>query len=251
MSKNFRLLAAVALGLPAFAQAAPSDYVRVPSVEYGEREIDFKYGTEKAKDSEGGGRFTAASVGLGYGATPWWFTEAYVKYEKEGGEKTKYDAFEWENRFQLTESNKYFVDVGLFTEIEIPRERRVEGYELAFGPLFQFDTGPVRWNANVFFEKVIRSREEGAHPTEIGYQLQAAYRLPAGIDIGVQAFGEMGKWNDWEPRDEQKHRAGPAIFGKVKLGEGRQVLKYNAALLFGETHATPRHTFRLQAEYEF
>jgi hypothetical protein len=252
MSKNLRLLAAVALGLPALALAGPSDYVRTPAVEYGEREIDFKYGTEKMKASEGGERDSAGSVGFGYGATPWWFTEAYLKWEKEGGNKARYDAFEWENKFQLTETNKYFVDVGLFTEIEIPRERREEGYELAFGPLFQFDTGPLRWNANVFFEKVLRSREEGAHPSEIGYQLQAAYRLPAGgIDVGVQAFGEMGKWNDWEPRDEQKHRVGPAIFGKVKLAEGSQALRYNAAVLFGETRATPHRTFRLQAEYEF
>jgi hypothetical protein len=141
--------------------------------------------------------------------------------------------------------------VGFFTEIEVPRERRVEGYELAFGPLFQFDTGPVRWNVNPVFEKVIRSREEGAHPLELGYQLQAAYRLPNGIDVGVQAFGDLGKWNDWEPRDEQQHRVGPAVFGKVKLGEGRQVLKYNAGFLFGQTNATPRHTFRMQVEYEF
>ena len=84
------------------------------------------------------------------------------------GDKTAYDAFEWENKFQLTEPNQYFVDVGLITEIEIPRE----------------------------------------------------------------------------------HRIGPAIFGKVKL-QGREAIRYNAALLFGETNAAPRQTFRLQAEYEF
>jgi hypothetical protein len=249
MKKNFRLLAAVGLGLPASALAGPSDYVYTPSVEYGEREIDFKYGTEEMKASEGGARTSAGSVGLGYGATPWWFTEAYLKWHKEGGDKSKYDAFEWENKFQLTESNKYFADVGLITELEIPRERHVEGYEFKFGPLFQFDTGPLRWNANILFERMFRSHEEGAHPWEMAYQLQAAYRLP-GIDVGVQAFGEMGKWNRWEPRDEQLHRIGPAVFGKVKL-EGRQAIKYNAAFLFGETHATPHHTFRLQAEYEF
>ena len=249
MNRNFRLLAAAALGLPAFAQAGPSDYVYTPSVEYGEREIDLKYGTQKMKASEGGERTSVGSVGFGYGATQWWFTEAYVKW-KEGEGRTRYDAFEWENKFQLTESNKYFVDVGLVTELEVPRERNVEGYEFKFGPLFQFDTGPVRWNANLLFERMLRSREEGAHPWEMGYQLQAAYRLPSGIDVGVQAFGEMGKWNDWEPRDEQAHRVGPAVFGKVKLG-GRQAIKYNAAFLFGETRATPHHTFRLQAEYEF
>src|SRR3954447_18203516 len=184
MKKNFRLLAAAALGLPAFAMAGPGDYVRVPSVEYGEREIELKYGTGKLKDSEGGERESAGSLGFGYGATQWWFTEAYLKWKKEGAGKARYDAFEWENKFQFTEPNKYFADVGFFTEIEIPRARREEGYEIAFGPLFQFDTGPLRWNVNPVVEKVIRSREGGAHPLELGYQLQAAYRLPSGVDIG-------------------------------------------------------------------
>ena len=57
-----RLLAAVALGLPIVSLAAPSDYVYYPGVEYGEREIDFKYGTAKAKDSQGGERESAASL---------------------------------------------------------------------------------------------------------------------------------------------------------------------------------------------
>ena len=244
-----RLVAAAALGLPLVAHAVPSDYIYVPSVEYGERELDFKYGTAKAKASEGGGRETAASLGFGYGATSWWFTEAYVKYEKNPGERAKYDAFEWENKFQLTEPNQYAVDLGLITEIEIPRER-AEGYELKAGPLFQFDTGAIRWNANLLFERVLRGREEGSHPTEMGYQLQAKYSLARELELGVQAFGDMGKWNHWEPADEQNHRIGPAVFGKFQL-EGREAIRYNAALLFGETRAAPRHTFRLQAEYEF
>jgi hypothetical protein len=250
MANTPRLLAAAVLSLPAFASAGPSDYVRVPAVEYGEREIDFKYGTAKMKDSEGGERESAGSLGFGYGATPWWFTEAYVKYEKEGGAKTRYDAFEWENKFQLTEQNQYFVDVGAFIELEVPRERHEEGYEIAFGPLFQFDTGPLRWNLNPVFEKVVHSHDGESHPTELLYQAQVAYRLAA-LDVGVQAFGEMGKWNQWAPRDEQQHRIGPAVFGKVKMGEGRQAIRYNAAVLFGETRATPHTTFRVQAEYEF
>jgi len=236
--------------LPIVSLASPSDYVYYPSVEYGEREIDFKYGTAKAKDSQGGQRESAASLGFGYGATQWWFTEAYVKYHKLPGDKTGYDAFEWENKFQLTEPNQYFVDVGLITEIEIPKERRTEGYEFKFGPLFRFDTGEIRWNANLLFERVYRSREEGSHPMQMGYQLQARYPLASGLEAGVQAFGDMGKWNRWEPAGEQSHRIGPAIFGKVKL-RGREAIRYNAALLFGETNAAPRHTFRVQAEYEF
>ena len=245
MSGPLRRLAAIALGLPAISLAGPSDYVYVPSVEYGEREIDFKYGTGKPKEDPL--RETAASLGFGYGVSQWWFTEAYLKYQKNPGERTKYDAFEWENKFQLTEPNQYAVDLGLITEIEVPRAR-AEGYELKIGPLFQGDAGPIRWNANLLFERVVHS--DAAHVTEMGYQLQAKYALSPGFEIGAQAFGEMGRWNHWEPRDAQIHRAGPAIFGKVKLG-GREAIRYNAAWLQGASSAAPRNTFRLQAEFEF
>jgi hypothetical protein len=60
----------------------------------------------------------------------------------------------------------------------------------------------------------------------------------------------MGKWNDWAPADEQSHKAGPAIFGKVHLPE-HAAIKYNAAWLFGLSNGAPDNTFRLQAELEF
>jgi hypothetical protein len=243
-----RLSAAVALGLPIACLAGPSDYVYTPAVEYGEREIDFKMGTWKLKDEPA--RESAASIGFGYGVTQRWFTEAYLKYQKSGGERAHYDAFEWENKFQLTEPNQYAVDVGLITEIEIPRERREEGYEFKIGPLFQGDVGPVRWNANLLFERIFRGRSDTPRVTELGYQLQAKYTVNPGFEVGAQAFGEMGPWDHWEPRDEQVHRAGPAIFGKVRLG-GREAIRYNAAWLFSASHAAPRNGFRLQAEYEF
>jgi hypothetical protein len=242
------LFAAAALALPAVSFAAPSDYVYVPNVEYGEREIDFKAGTWKLRDAPV--RESAASLGLGLGVTQWWFTEAYVKYAKTSGERTRYDAFEWENKFQLTEPNQYAVDLGLITEIEIPRERREEGYEFKVGPLFQGDAGPIRWNANLLFERIFRGRSAQPHVTEMGYQLQAKYPIRRELEVGAQAFGEMGKWDHWEPSSEQNHRVGPALFGKVKL-EGREAIRYNVAVLFAASHAAPHHTLRLQAEYEF
>jgi len=248
MRSALGLLGALALGLPVIALADLDEYIHTPNIEYGEREIDMKYGTEKEKDENGGGRTSAGSIGFGYGATQWWFTEAYVKYHKEPGDKTQYDAFEWENKLLVTEPNRYFVDVSLFTEFEVPRDRD-EGYELRFGPLFQWDTGPLRWNANLLFGRVFHSKEEGPRVTELGYQFQVKYPLIHDVEVGVQAFGEMGKWNHWEPREEQSHKIGPAVLGKVKL-EGRQAIRYNAAWLIG-SNAAPRNTFRVQAEYEF
>ncbi len=57
------------------AEAGPSDYAFTPIVKEGEREIDFKAGSSKFRD---GTRANKESVGFGYGATSWWFTELYA-----------------------------------------------------------------------------------------------------------------------------------------------------------------------------
>ena len=95
-----------------------------PTVEYGEKEIDFKSGTAQQRRRP---RESAASIGFGYGAKEWWFTELYLKYKRENNEDTKYDAFEWENKFQLTETGKYPVDVGFLLEIDAPTIMRKAG----------------------------------------------------------------------------------------------------------------------------
>ena len=230
---------------PALVMAGPSDYVVSPIVEEGEREVDFKSGTAKMKD---GTRETQYSLGLGWGVNSRWFTELYAKWHKEPGDSTSFDAWEWENKFQLTETGRYPVDVGFLFEIERPRNRS-EGYEYKWGPLFQADLSPdVQANFNVLVEKHIRTATPS--PAALGYQWQVKYRWRPEFEFGLQGFGDVGPWNHWAPRDEQAHNAGPAIFGKVRLGQ-KQVIKYNAGLLFGLTGAAPRNTVRLQAEYEF
>ncbi len=226
------------------AIAEPADYVHTPNVDYGEKEVDFKFGTIKTASGE---RQSAASLGFGYGATQNWFTEIYVKYNRDGSNGTRFDAFEWENKFQLTEQGKYPVDIGFLLEIERPQDRR-EGYEIQFGPLFQTDFGKMQLNANLLFTRHIRAAEPGN--TELSYQLQAKYRWKPEFEFGLQAFGELGKWNNWAPRNEQSHRFGPAIFGKIPLSQ-KQAIRYNAAFLFDTNSTTRSNTFRTQVEYEF
>lgn len=232
----------LATGLTCVGWAGPSDYVYVPTVEYGERELDFKYGTA----SVGGPDEHAASLGFGLGATRWWFTELYIKYKREEG-RTFLDAFEWENKFQLTETGKYPVDVGWLVELERPQDRD-EGYELKLGPLFQTEFGRLQLNTNILLERVFDSL--GSNGTSLGYQWQAKYRWREALEFGAQGFGEMGDWTHWAPADEQNHRLGPAVFGKIPLG-GRQAIRYNAALLMGLGKGAPDRTLRLQVEYEF
>ena len=238
------LLVAGALLSPLLAHAGPSNYVYTPTVEYGEREIDLKYGIAHKGDEP---RESAGSIGLGYGATQWWFTELYLKYKHEQGGATHYDAIEWENKFQLTETGKYPIDIGFLLEIERPKDRS-EGWEVKWGPLFQTEFGKIQLNGNLLFER--KCRAEAPSDTELQYQWQAKYRLMPTFEFGFQGFGEMGKWDNWAPADQRLHTAGPAVFGKIPLG-GRQAIKYNAAWLLGTSRAAADHTFRVQLEYEF
>jgi len=242
MKKGF-LAGMLVVSLSSPAWSGPADYIYVPAVEYGEREVDFKYGSASFDSAP---TMQAASVGLGYGARPWWFTELYAKFKHENGRKFL-DAFEWENKFQLTETGRYPLDAGLIVEFERPQDR-AEGYEVKLGPLLQTEFGRLQLNANVLVEHIFDSRDSNG--TELGYQWQAKYRWRERLEFGVQGFGEVGDWTDWAPRREQNHRFGPAIFGRFLL-HGRQAIRYNAALLQGLTKGSPDLTFRAQVEYEF
>lgn len=138
------ILSKVAIGLVYLttcvgAIAGPNDYIRTPIVVYGEREIDFKFGSQRNLEESSE---SATSIGYGFTPKPWWFTEFYAKYAKPPGESQSFDAWEWENRFQLTETGRYPVDVGFLLEIERPKNR-TEGYEITYGPMFQAEWGQI------------------------------------------------------------------------------------------------------------
>jgi hypothetical protein len=236
--------AVVALGTLNQAIAGPSDYVVTPDVTYGEKEIDFKYGTISRPNQF---RESAASIGFGYGVTQNWFTEVYVKYKRENGEGTFMDAFEWENKWQLTAPGKYAVDTGFLLEIERPRDHS-EGYEVTFGPLFQTEFGKIQLNGNALFTRNYQA--DFTNSMRLAYQWQAKYRWTQQLEYGAQGFGDLGKWDHWAPHAQQEHRYGPALFGKLPLGDGRAI-KYNMAYLFDTSSSTRSNTFRAQVEYEF
>ncbi len=228
----------------AFAGAA--DYVYTPIVEYGEKELDFKAGYAHEKD---GTHSSGASLGFGYGATESWFTEVYLKQERSGNQLA--NIAEWENKFQLTETGKYPVDVGVITELEAPLSSHTP-WEFKFGPLLQTEYGKLQLNGNLLFERAFGPDNGSGVPysTVFQYQWQAKYRWQPILEIGVQGLGELGTWDHWDAPSAQTHSLGPAVFGKIDVGN-RQAIRYNAAWLLGHSAAAPDHTFRLQVEYEY
>jgi len=239
---------AILLGtIPLVAIAGePNDYVFLPAVEYGEREIDLKLGTWKQSEE---GRTSAASIGLGLGLTQRWFTEFYAVFQDTSDSGAHFDAWEWENKFQLTETGQYPVDAGFIVEIEKPNDLQ-GGYQVLIGPLLQKDLGKVQLNANFLLTQIFGSHS--SQRAEYGYQWQAKYRWQPKFEFGFQGFGDLGSWNHWEAIDQPspQNRMGPAIFGKFALG-GRQAIRYNAAFLFIKSNNAPSQNIRGQIEYEF
>jgi len=243
-----KIILALSLGATVTAAwAGPADYVYSPIVVHHERELDLKLGRQHTDE----GSEDAGSLGLGWGVTPYWFTEAYGKWNKPPGEARQLEAFEWENRFQFTPTGKYPVESGLVTELEIPRESD-DPKEFKFGPLLQSAYDRAQFNVNLLFERKFGGdKADGEERVwEAGYQWQIKYRWRPRFEFGAQGFGDVGEWNDWESGDQQSHLAGPAIFGMFDMG-GRQKIVYNTAWLVGLNEGAPDSRLRLQVEYEF
>ncbi len=226
--------------------AGAAEYIYTPALEYGEKEIEINLGTTSPV---AGSSSQAASIGFGYGAREYWFTEVILKQQRNGSNVANFA--EWENKFQFTATGEYPVDTGFITEIEAPLSPNAP-WEFKFGPLFQTEFGKLQMNANLLFEHAFGKEDgvEAPNSTNFSYQWQAKYRWQPVIEFGLQGLGYMGKWNDWIKRSDQSHRIGPAVFGKFALGN-RQFIRYNAAWLRGITPASPDNTLRLQIEYEF
>jgi hypothetical protein len=236
--------AALALVEAPAALAEPSDYVLTPAVVEGERAIELKLG-------DAGGRVpreTVGSLSLEYSPTAFWTTEVYAQFAHSTGQATRFDAVEWENRFQLTEPGQYALDWGFVAELEKPSDRS-EGWNAKLGPLVQGSFGE-RWQWN--FNPLLAVNWSGADAASAHfvYQAQLKYRYRPMLEFGVQGFGDTGPWYHWTSFNSQFQNVGPAVFGHLALG-GRQSIYYNAGWLFGTTSVTPGNTLRAQIEFEF
>ena len=241
--------------LLARAEGDPAEYVFSPEVEQGEREIDSKAGIAWDRDgrSSWGGK-----LGVEYGLTAWWASEATVNFGRPLGESTELLSLEWENRFQLLKSDVHPYVIGALLEVEREHDRD-EGYELRYGPLLQSAWGPLQANLNLLFERRLRAKGEQT-PTEMGYQWQWRWRRDASFDWGMQGFGALGRWDGWAPSAQQAHVLGPVLFARsfaaAAHGSGDdegygELPEFEAGLLFGTGGEAPRVTLRLQAMIPF
>lgn len=222
---------------PAFAGVADKVYEIKPVK--GEVEFEFRGGYE---DADQGGNPYQAVFDVGYGVSNNWLTEFVVKYDDAApGGSGKISELEWENIVALTESGRYWLDLGLFHELSYARDGK--DWELVLGPMMQKSVNREQFNFNVLFERVLKDRTD----TEVLYRGQWKHRGGSALEFGLQAFGEMGPVNHFG-RDDQ-HKLGPALFGSMRAG-GNDKFLWNVAVLGGLNAAAPDVSLRFELEYE-
>jgi hypothetical protein len=209
----------------------------------GQTSIDYKYW-----NAHYNGRTVASpEIGIGYGVTSRWYTEVYAQWIRVGDGASRWISTEWQNDYMLTQG-QYPFDLALHTKVEKARDSG-DGYALEWGPVLQTEIGRTQFNANLFFQRDYRVEDGAYRATELTYQLQVKHNWKPWFQPGVQAFGEVGKWNDWLPYRQQSHRAGPAVFGHRDIG--KQELKYEFAYLIGRNSARAAKSFSMRAQLIF
>ena len=237
------LTAAVLAAASSAARADPDESLLTMYSQYGARQVDVEYGTQKAS-----GQFpaSAAAVGVGLSMDEYWYGELYLAYANDGGQSTTFDSAALQSIFDLTHG-AWPVDVGLYTEVEYESDRS-QGYQATVGPLLQAEFGLTTANLNFLFHRNYLA--DTYNPMQLDYQWQVKRRLGSSLELGVQGFGELGQWNRWAPQGQQEHRLGPVVLGKLVLDDKR-VIHYNAALLFDAFDRRNAATLRMQALIAF
>lgn len=236
--------------LPAVAMAGPAATIYSPIVDYREWELELKAGIQDWNQPDGE---RAAKLAIGYGVMPRWGMEVEAEYSQTPGGAGRVEEYEFENIFQLTEHGEHWLDAGIFAELEHNRLENVN--KLVLGPMFQRETQHTQSNLNVYWERRLSARPDGANHNgdvreprnELAYQVQWKYNLHPHFQPGLQAFGSLG---DPAHLHSAELKIGPAFFGDANLGNAKG-LHYDAAILAGVTRGAPGMTIRFQLEYEF
>lgn len=236
-------LAAATLAVVCTAAAAdPGYYVVTAYSDPGVRTIDFRYWDVKYPGSP---VVIWPEVGLGLNVNARWHTEIRASWVGSTGYATKLSTLTWQNDVLLTQG-QYDLDVAIHTMFVKPADPSI-GNAFEFGPVFQTDIGRTQANFNLVFERGYGA--QSSNPTGLKYQWQLRHRWKPWLHFGVQGFGELGPWDDWAPHGQQSHRGGPALFGKLPIGE--QSLAWQAAYLIGKTYGQHGRMFTMQVKYNF
>lgn len=218
------------LGLMAATPAAadPGYYLVAPYSMPGQRAVDLRYWSVKSPQEPA---TLWPEIGLRYGFSSRWTSELFASWIGDSLREQKLSSLNWQNSFLLTQG-QYPFDVAIHAQLI---RNHGDGNALELGPVLQTEWGRTQLNFNLIFEHDWAS----TRGTQLKYQGQALRRLQPGLRVGLQAFGELGRWDHWSQR--QSHRVGPVL--RLHLLESFEL---QAAYLWGKTYGSRGDMFSAQ-----
>lgn len=213
-------------------RADPGYYLLTPYSQPGLRALDLRYWTVKPP---GGPATLWPELGLRWGVNERWTTGLFASFIGERLHEQKLSSWNWQNQVLLTQG-QYPVDLALHLQAI---HNQGEGNALEWGPVLQGEWGLTQLNFNLLFERNWASNRG----VQLKYQWQALHRLGPGRRLGLQGFGELGRWDHWSPRPS--HRAGPV------LRLGLPAAELQLAYLWGKTYGRRGDMFSAQLLWPF
>jgi len=226
--------AALAAASPAFA----IDKVYSPNVVKHELEIEYS-GARTFSSSPDSNDAEGHEFELEYTPTDRLKLELEGGYEKEPGEKLRFEAREFGGIYQFFEPGEKWADLALkvmYVNAASDGEDAVEVKLLA-----EKQTGHLLHRINIGIETPLASHSA----TERSVQWNTRYLLNEHFNPGFEIQSDLGTARENGSFDAQEHYAGPAAFGTIVPG-----LKYEAAWYWGLSHAASRNAARVLLEYE-
>lgn len=233
------ILAAVVAAAPARATHA----VDAPAVEQGDTVATFNghRTRDSARERAAEGEY---AFELGYAPTEFWSTTVGWVWREEPGGSPRSDAIAWQNSFELTEPGRHWADLGVLLKYGRLLDGGDDAAELKL--LAQKAVGRSTLLVNLVAARELAGGADAAY----GCALSWAMPVRAGLELGVEWYGEIGEGSDFGRLQERLQQAGPVVYGEIPAGGGGAFV-FEAAVLFGLTSQAPDATFRLLLGYGF
>lgn len=215
------------------ALADPGYYVQLPYAEPGVVAVDLRYWTTRRPGREA---VLWPEAGLRWGVNSRWTTGLLASWIGLSLQTQTLSSLTWHNTWLLTQGEQPF-DLALHGQLI---HNTGADTTLALGPLLQTELGRTQLNLNLLFERDL-AQDQG---TQLKLQWQALHRLAPGLRLGLQGFGELGRWDRWAASPAL--RTGPVL--RLRLVDR---LEWQAAYLWGRVGTRQADMFSSQLTLGF
>lgn len=230
-------IAVLALGLAVIAAATPAHATKAltsPYVTKGRATTEWRGGYDVIDNAHD---VTRMRLLQSYGVTDYWDTRIAATFSHNGQAST--DVVGWENKFQLTPKDTFFVDLGL--RLDYAYSTNAGADEVLARLLVAKKIGPVAQTANFSFGRQVGNDASNDVGFDVAYGI--AYDLSKQYALGLEYYGDFDDFDN--TYSEQQHLVGPVVYGTHGM------FKYQAGVLAGVSEAAPDVALKTTLSYSF